>query len=310
VINNSTICWLGSGLSGPYNTTGPAAFFGKLCEFKDGTVSAIGSDENSGISGDTLVLGIDIEVDNWMGHSEAYIRQITLNGESSPPSIKIQSPSSTYAGDVPLEIEAEDLFTGLEITYDLMNSTGYLFYDDEPYTGPTYITGLEPGYYLLIVNAESMIGLVSEASEDFTVTETGIMINVTPETLNLKSQGRWITIKIQLPDGTSTEDFELADIIISIHGKAVDPKWYTYDDGYIVLKLSRSKVQELASEMDELEVTVTGNIDGISFDESDTIRVINPGNMNQNKENHQFQSQNGKGPKLGKGNNGKARGRK
>ncbi|MBD3204869.1 hypothetical protein GF319_00825 [Candidatus Bathyarchaeota archaeon] len=318
MINNSTICWLGSGLSGPYNITGPAAFFGTLGEFKDGTVTAIGREENSGVSGETLVLGIDIEVDNWIGHSEAYISQITLNGMSSPPSITIQSPSSTYSGDVPLIIEATDLFKDLSITYSVMNSTGYLIYDNEPYNDPTMLTGLEPGDYTLKVYAESMIGLISEATEEFTVTEKGITVNVTPKTLNLKSHGRWVTVKIQLPEDASTDDFDLDDITIKVNGEPVYPEWYTLGDGYVVLKLSRSMVQELAAGLDELEVTVTGNIGDISFDEMDTIRVINPGKMNQNRENHQVQSQKGKGPrqnskgkgsKPGKGNNGKAKGR-
>ncbi len=322
IIDNNTVCWLGSGLPGPYNISGPAAFFGKLGDFKNGTVTAIGREEISWVSGNTSVIGINIEVDNWIGPSEAYISEITLNGETTPPNITIISPASTYHGDVPLQIEAEDLFSNLTVTYEVVNGTGHPFYENESYNGPTFLTGLNPGEYTLTVTAESMIGLKSTATEEFNVTESGIEVKVTPRTLNLKSKGRWMTVKIKLPEDMNTTDFGVEDVRVSIHGTELTPEWYKVGQNVIILKFNRKHVQELADGSSTLEITVTGTIDNESFAETDTIRIINPGKMNQNKESQQIQSQkgkgpknkpnnggNGKGPKPDKGNNGKAKGR-
>lgn len=322
IIDNNSICWLGSGLPGPYNISGPAAFFGKLGDFKNGTVTAIGREDASGVSGNTTVIGINIEIDNWIGPSEAYISEVTLNGESTPPEITIISPASTYNGDVPLHIEVKDLFTYVTTTYNVTNSTGHPFYENEPYNGPTYLTGLNPGEYTLIVTAESMIGLKTIVSEEFNVTATGIEVKVTPVTLNLKSSGKWVNVKIKLPEGMNTNDFEVEDVCVSILGIELTPEWYQAGQESIVLKFNRTHVQELAEGSDTLDVTVTGTINGESFAETDTIRIINPGNKNQNKEAHQIQSQTGKdpknkannasnakGPKPNKENNGKAKGR-
>jgi hypothetical protein len=306
IIDNNTICWLGSGLSGPYNISDPGAYFGKLSDFKEGTVTAIGREEEAGVSGDTMVIGLNIEVDNWMGPSEAYISGIALNGGSSPPSVTVISPASTYQGDVPLEIEAEDLFTNLTITYDVRNKTGHPIYENETYTGPTYIKDLKPGEYTLKVAAESMIGLKTIEYEEFNVTSTGIEVNVTPDTLNLKSKGNWINVKIKLPEDTNTSEFDVEDVKVSIMGEELEPKWYEVGEDVIILKFDRSQVQELAEGSDQLDVTVTGTIDDDPFTETDTIRIINPGNMNRNKNNNQSQnrnkeknqghSQNGEGP--------------
>jgi len=71
-INNDTIAWLSSGAPGPVGGIGYVS--GTLAQWKDGTVSS-GVDEN------TKILALEIEVDDWIVISNAFIDDITINGQ-------------------------------------------------------------------------------------------------------------------------------------------------------------------------------------------------------------------------------------
>ena len=73
-IDDSTIAWLSSGAPGP---VGGAGFIsGTLSEWKAGTVSG-----GSHIDGSTRILALEIEVDDWIVISRAFIDDITINGQ-------------------------------------------------------------------------------------------------------------------------------------------------------------------------------------------------------------------------------------
>ncbi len=85
VVNDTAYAWLASGASGP---AGGAFGVGNfwittLGAWKSG-LTATTLDGDVSIDANTLVTGIEIEVDNWIAQSEAYIDNITINGVAIP----------------------------------------------------------------------------------------------------------------------------------------------------------------------------------------------------------------------------------
>jgi hypothetical protein len=108
-------------------------------------------------------------------------------------------------------------------------------------------------------------------------------IDVKPDTLNLKSAGKWITCHIELAD-----DYDVGEIAIStvqLNGQVSAEPQPTqvgdYDaDGAadLMVKFDRAAVQEILEVGDAVLITVTGQLEGgESFLGTDAIRVISPG---------------------------------
>jgi hypothetical protein len=105
-------------------------------------------------------------------------------------------------------------------------------------------------------------------------------MKVTPDTLNLKSKGRWISCRIELPEGVDVNDLDISTVKISdIDGSPVDisaENHPTGDDGILILKFDRAEVEDCASP-GEIKITIEGELlDGRPFGAYDTINVINP----------------------------------
>lgn len=116
-------------------------------------------------------------------------------------------------------------------------------------------------------------------------------INIDPDTLNLKSQGRWITAYIEFPSiyDVMTIDIDTVTLNSSIYAEN-DPK---YDfvtspvpvdkdgDGIVefMVKFDRSAVASMLSPADSVSLEVSGEFQGGFFDGTDSIRVIQEGKV-------------------------------
>nr|QNO48585.1 Tol-Pal system protein TolB [Methanosarcinales archaeon ANME-2c ERB4] len=124
------------------------------------------------------------------------------------------------------------------------------------------------------------------------------IIDTDPDTLNLKSNGAWITAYIELPDDCDVNNINVPTIILTTpSGDAVpvDPNAPAtvgdYDlDGIsdLMVKFDRATIVAYLGETDainggtgtdcEVELTISGGlIDGTPFEGTDTIRVIKKG---------------------------------
>ena len=156
------------------------------------------------------------------------------------------------------------------------------------------MSGLDLGEYTLYVWAENNLGITTEASVIFTIARLDVEVSIHPETLNLRSGGKWITVKILLPSDVDPKEFDLTKVKLWIDGESTSPEWGPAGDDCVMLKFSRTWVQARALVGDEVEITVTGDLpEGGSFEKTDTIRVINPGNGKMVT----TQQGSGKGPK-------------
>ncbi|MCK4733338.1 MAG: hypothetical protein KAT65_12865 [Methanophagales archaeon] len=114
-------------------------------------------------------------------------------------------------------------------------------------------------------------------------------VTIKPESLNLKSKGKWVTCYIELPDGYSVEDIDIDSVALTkINGDLPDPPLYTvgpsgigdYDDDGIPDLMVKFDSQELIPllEVGDAELTVAGELyDGPPFEGTDTIRVMDKG---------------------------------
>ena len=115
-------------------------------------------------------------------------------------------------------------------------------------------------------------------------------IDVAPDTLNLKSQGKWITCYIELPEGYDVAYIDVSTIsvngVISAEPHPTDFGDYDYDSvPDLMVKFDRAAVIEhirhdLGITDGEVTLAVKGEVAGTHFEGTDTIRVISKGKGN------------------------------
>jgi len=110
-------------------------------------------------------------------------------------------------------------------------------------------------------------------------------IDVDPNTLNLKSKGKWITCYIELPEGYNVSDIKRSSILLN-DTIPVDPFWVNktlesvigdYDNDTIsdlMVKFNRSEVISLLNVSNQT-IKITGELkDGTPFEGADMVRAI------------------------------------
>lgn len=114
-----------------------------------------------------------------------------------------------------------------------------------------------------------------------------IEMNLTPETLNIKSQGRWITVHLFLPAGYLASNVDISSIKLNgtlspnLNFKGLN-RFYAGElaqgsrSSSIVIKFSRSEIVNLiGSTTGSKTITITGKMkDGKTFSATDAIEVI------------------------------------
>ncbi len=105
-------------------------------------------------------------------------------------------------------------------------------------------------------------------------------VEIEPETLNLKSSGKWITAYIELPEGFDINNIDVQTIMLNNQVQAENnpTKIDDYDnDGTadLMIKFNREATQKIIELGEKVKITVSGEfIDGLQFEGIDTIRVI------------------------------------
>jgi YVTN family beta-propeller protein len=104
---------------------------------------------------------------------------------------------------------------------------------------------------------------------------------VTPRTLNLQSNGRWVTGRIELPSGYWPEEIDIGGVLMqsAIHAAPGLEQFEDADhDGLreVVLKFDRAAFQALLPQGEYVPVSIEGMARNRSFVGWDTIRTIRP----------------------------------
>ncbi|ACM19176.1 CARDB domain repeat-containing isoprenoid cyclase, putative [Geotalea daltonii FRC-32] len=111
------------------------------------------------------------------------------------------------------------------------------------------------------------------------VTSIGATIDFDPDTLNPKSNGTWVTVRIELPEGYNPSDIDIASIRLE---GAISAELRPYavgdcdKDGIkdLMVKFRRSEVINLLPSGDRVPVHVTGKVGSVVFEGVDLIRVM------------------------------------
>jgi hypothetical protein len=106
-----------------------------------------------------------------------------------------------------------------------------------------------------------------------------VTVKITPQSLNMKSNGRYVMAHIELPEGYNAEDVDASTI--RLDGVVAPEEVQVGEEGQLVVKFSRNAVKSYiqstigstGSKFTDINLTVTGEIAGNAFESSDTIRV-------------------------------------
>jgi len=117
-------------------------------------------------------------------------------------------------------------------------------------------------------------------------------IDLDPNTLNLKSAGKWVTCYIEFPEGFDVEDIDISTVKISkINDEEITPLIAEakptgigdHDSNGIpdlMVKFNRSTLESILSPADSVKIAVSGKTIGeLDFEGDDTIRAILPGRI-------------------------------
>ncbi|NWF77845.1 MAG: Ig-like domain-containing protein [Chloroflexi bacterium] len=104
-------------------------------------------------------------------------------------------------------------------------------------------------------------------------------IDFDPDTLNLKTKDKYVTVYIELPPGYDVAKIDVSSIRLNGTVPALTKPTNVGDydsDGIpdLMVKFDRAAVKDLLTPGSQVEITVTGEVAGIGFEGSDTIRVI------------------------------------
>jgi hypothetical protein len=102
-------------------------------------------------------------------------------------------------------------------------------------------------------------------------------MKVAPQSLNLKSKGKWVTVHLRLRNGMTAAEVKRTSLKL-MDQIPVDKVLGGESPNKLTLKFSRSALQALLTPGPEVEVYLTGELkDGTAIEASDTIKVIQPG---------------------------------
>ncbi|OGW45719.1 MAG: hypothetical protein A2Y66_01370 [Nitrospirae bacterium RBG_13_41_22] len=111
------------------------------------------------------------------------------------------------------------------------------------------------------------------------VTNITATIDFDPNTLNQGSNGKWVTVHIELPDGYNVNDIIISSIVLegTVQAEAWPYCICDHDhDGIpdLMVKFKRADVINILPNGDNVPVHVSGTVGTVTFEGVDTIRVI------------------------------------
>lgn len=114
-------------------------------------------------------------------------------------------------------------------------------------------------------------------SDEF-VLKTETIVTIDPETLNLQARSRWITAYIELPDDYAAEDIDIGTVQLLYNDNELGADWGDVQNGVLMIKFDRATVAGWFEGLhdEEAELMVAGEVNGIQFEGTVAIRIIDP----------------------------------
>ncbi|HUU63183.1 MAG TPA: hypothetical protein VMX96_04595 [Dehalococcoidia bacterium] len=138
---------------------------------------------------------------------------------------------------------------------------------------------------IVLVLGSIMVVIAPQSTRADSLPETEInqiipaTIDFDPDTLNLGSNGKWVTVYIELLTGYDVEEIDVSTVrfngIVCAESKPTDIGDYDKDGvPDLMVKFDRSEVQSILTPGEQVEVTIAGEVNSITFEGRDIIRVI------------------------------------
>ncbi|MCW4052763.1 MAG: carbohydrate binding domain-containing protein [Candidatus Bathyarchaeota archaeon] len=165
-----------------------------------------------------------------------------------------------------------------EIGY-VTDTQDWTYYESDVFTLPPMPSDASAVWFLFDFNAGKGTAWWDDVSLiEVTPPHIDGSIDIAPDTLNLKSEGKWITAYIELPEGNDPSDIEVSTIELNgeIPAELHPTEIGDYDaDGIpdLMVKFDRQDLIAILN-AGEATLTITGEVDGIAFEGTDTIEVI------------------------------------
>ncbi len=118
-----------------------------------------------------------------------------------------------------------------------------------------------------------------ELTVDEFILQTATIVDFDPDTLHLKSKGEFVTVYIELPTDYDVNEIDVFSVKLNGVVPALDKPTEIGDydgDGVpdLMVKFDRATIQDILDVGEQVEITVSGEVGGIAFGGSDTIRII------------------------------------
>jgi parallel beta-helix repeat protein len=151
------------------------------------------------------------------------------------------------------------------------------------YSGVDFLSGLDQDQlgadgigdtpYVIDYDSSDRYPLMEQPLCGRLVTRT-VELNIDPDTLNIRSRGRWITAYLRT-NNAKAEDINASSLLLN---DIITPAWWdVQDEDVLMVKFDRAAVQAILPVSDSVNIKITGQWkDGESFEVHDTIRVIDP----------------------------------
>lgn len=172
--------------------------------------------------------------------------------------------TAEHRGNIDIDLNYFGLPDGVPTEYIRL-----LFYNEDTGTWSDITTGVDP---------ERKVVKGTAGSTGIFCVAVPVTVEVHPETLNLNSQGRWITTYIGLPEGYDAGGIDVKTVRLKYGEHVIDAQWGNVEeDGRLMVKFDRAAVSAILPVADEVELFISGEFQGVLFRASDHIRVISPG---------------------------------
>jgi hypothetical protein len=104
-----------------------------------------------------------------------------------------------------------------------------------------------------------------------------IEVGISPDTINLQSQGKYVTVLLTFAEGSNVTDVDTATILLQGQIEPLDLVWLDEETREVMFRFDREDVQTILNP-GNIEIKITGSfIDGTPFEGAGIIKVINKG---------------------------------
>ena len=103
-------------------------------------------------------------------------------------------------------------------------------------------------------------------------------VGISPDTINLKSQGKYITALLTFSEGANVADVDVGSIRLQEQIQPLDWVWFDEEENMLMVRFNREDVQAVLSVGNNVDVKITGSFnDGTPFEGTGVVKVINKG---------------------------------